>query len=1123
VLLLLGLGMFGAFAPARASNPPAHRALQSATCGSGLLGVAASFNVFVEHDYAATAVDVQGRAGAGGNVSVTSYNVGVALPPNSSRIDLIAAGNLTIGGGGAQAQNGSVTYGGALQGSITTPNGQVTRAAPPFDFAAEFTSLASQSLALAALAPNGSAGGPSYAFDLTGTSATTNVFALTATDLQKAQVIRIKVPFGSSTVVNVTGDSYTTAAFPTAAIQFWNGSAYVQLNDSTTGDLEALRRALLWNFPSATSVQIGPNLAWEGTVLAPHALVKFPGSTQLNGTLIAASLPSSSGAARNHPFDGCADIGPPPPTVEALDDQYSVGQDKTLEIEAPGVLANDTFPDGSTPKAALVGKPAHGTATLAANGSFTYRPEPKFVGTDVFTYRFQAGGVTSNTAKATIMVEKGKPTLLTLVARVCPSYSDVTANLARNDIQESLADLGADTRYDPGQPIDPTVEHTYQPNCRPLPGWRFTLGTGYQTRAVSGPWGSLSIVTGAYATDAVTEESVPLLNDQGEATGRMIRGAVTVPLTDEQADRAATPDSLWIQGGTPEDPALFEPYPGEYGFAALRCAVDNLNGDNVEWIGYPAGASHVFCYAYYVKPPPTSGTIVVRKEVSDPHDATQSFPFEGNVTFNADGRFSLDVENGAPAETTFYRAATGPDDSPWTFAEDVPPGWHLNGIKCSSNTGASKWTTSLDTAKTSVRLGAGDTVTCTYTDSLTPPHGVLQLSKTTVGGVGTFEYSVSHGNSRDPVATATATTTQPNLETAAKPASISLDPGHYEIRESLPVSSSGRWTLTSVTCDGKPLPAVSPVSVTITGGAGTLCSFENTFVPAGSITIYKRTYGNTGTVGFTISPLDSSLPPASYDQTAQVKAPGIDVRATGDPTNMLPLGSYKLQEYAPGGTYPEGWDLTSVVCNGTVVAASQGSVVVTLTAAEPAVSCTFTNTWMAPPVPPNPPEPPEPPVPPDPDPIPSAEIHITKTADAKKIEVGQIVTYTVTVSNTGNATADGVVVAEQTPLKHAELVSVSPSQGNCQTTHVPASCDLGTIDPGRSATILVKLRGTSVGATLNRVAVSAKTQVLEPPTADREVEVTKPDHSKPPSPGTPHPQPHPSKPGESNQPPTFTG
>ena len=85
------------------------------------------------------------------------------------------------------------------------------------------------------------------------------------------------MPFGSSTIVNVTGDSYTTAAFPTAAIQFWNGSAYVQLNDSTTGDLEALRRALLWNFPTATSVQIGPNIAWAGHRSRPTRARQVPG------------------------------------------------------------------------------------------------------------------------------------------------------------------------------------------------------------------------------------------------------------------------------------------------------------------------------------------------------------------------------------------------------------------------------------------------------------------------------------------------------------------------------------------------------------------------------------------------------------------------------------------------------------------------------------------------------------------------------------------------------------------------------------------------------------------------------------------------------------------------------
>jgi hypothetical protein len=46
-------------------------------------------------------------------------------------------------------------------------------------------------------------------------------------------------------------------------------------------------------------------------------------------------------------------------------------------------------------------------------------------------------------------------TSVTIAARACPSYQAITANLARNDIQESLRDLGPDTLYRAGQPIDP--------------------------------------------------------------------------------------------------------------------------------------------------------------------------------------------------------------------------------------------------------------------------------------------------------------------------------------------------------------------------------------------------------------------------------------------------------------------------------------------------------------------------------------------------------------------------------------------------------------------------------------------------------------------------------------------
>src|SRR5262245_42733559 len=66
-------------------------------------------------------------------------------------------------------------------------------------------------------------------------------------------------------------------------------------------------------------------------------------------------------------------------------DSYSVNEDGSLSVAAPGVLANDTDPDPLT--AALVSGPSHGTLTLNANGSFTYTPNVNFHGADSFTYQ----------------------------------------------------------------------------------------------------------------------------------------------------------------------------------------------------------------------------------------------------------------------------------------------------------------------------------------------------------------------------------------------------------------------------------------------------------------------------------------------------------------------------------------------------------------------------------------------------------------------------------------------------------------------------------------------------------------------------------------------------------------
>jgi choice-of-anchor A domain-containing protein len=67
-------------------------------------------------------------------------------------------------------------------------------------------------VAWADLPANGTIGGPgSYDIRFKGTSSTLNVFALTASALQSYGKITINVPPGSTTLVNVSGSTFTSA------------------------------------------------------------------------------------------------------------------------------------------------------------------------------------------------------------------------------------------------------------------------------------------------------------------------------------------------------------------------------------------------------------------------------------------------------------------------------------------------------------------------------------------------------------------------------------------------------------------------------------------------------------------------------------------------------------------------------------------------------------------------------------------------------------------------------------------------------------------------------------------------------------------------------------------------
>jgi hypothetical protein len=91
-----------------------------------------------------------------------------------------------------------------------------------------------------------------------------------------------------------------------------------------------------------------------------------------------------------------------PPRATA--DAYATNANTALTVIAPGVLSNDTDPNGFALTAVLQTNPTHGRLTFSANGSFTYTPTTGYSGPDSFTYKAFDGRSYSGAATVSITV-----------------------------------------------------------------------------------------------------------------------------------------------------------------------------------------------------------------------------------------------------------------------------------------------------------------------------------------------------------------------------------------------------------------------------------------------------------------------------------------------------------------------------------------------------------------------------------------------------------------------------------------------------------------------------------------------------------------------------------------------
>ena len=186
-----------------------------------------------------------------------------------------------------------------------------------------------------------------------------------------------------------SADTYTTSEDTTLTIDTPDG---VLANDSDVdGDTLTVR---LVQEPSHGTVTLADDGSFEYTpepdFFGEDSFTYVAGDGQIDTEVASVTI-----------FVEAVNDGP-----AAAADSYSTTEDGVLTVDAAdGVLANDTDVEGDALTATLVDQPAHGTVTLAEDGSFEYTPEAGFSGEDSFTYVTSDGQSESSSTLVAIAVE----------------------------------------------------------------------------------------------------------------------------------------------------------------------------------------------------------------------------------------------------------------------------------------------------------------------------------------------------------------------------------------------------------------------------------------------------------------------------------------------------------------------------------------------------------------------------------------------------------------------------------------------------------------------------------------------------------------------------------------------
>jgi outer membrane autotransporter protein len=193
-----------------------------------------------------------------------------------------------------------------------------------------------------------------------------------------------------------------------------------------------------------------------------------------------------------------------------------------------------------------------------------------------------------------------------------------------------------------------------------------------------------------------------------------------------------------------------------------------------------------------------TGTIVVVKNTTG-----------GDDTFT----YNSDIPTGSPSFTITTTGGTGSrtfaaiPTGTYSLSEVVPAGWTFNDLQCTGG-GAN---TTTNGANATIGLDAGETVTCTYSN--TRQTGSITVNKVALGGNGNFSFNLTGPNTNQNF----------QLMNGGQQSFPNLPTGQFSITEtSLPAG----WTLQNASC-GQGTKSGNTITVTLDPNETITCTFTN--------------------------------------------------------------------------------------------------------------------------------------------------------------------------------------------------------------------------------------------------------------------------------------------------------